>query len=149
GPPPSVEVTAAFTAHIEQYMGYSDCMRACQAVLTAYEQLSQWLHTGLTAAERMALEAMKGHAYAAISTKIGRILAPCRRAEIRTAIPPLAAFQRQWGIQFPLEPDIPYAVRPLLWSSKDVLIEWNLNDTTHVLYLTVQLDAPKKLIMDT
>jgi hypothetical protein len=123
-------------------------MRACQTVFAAYEQLSQWLRTGLTLAERSALEAMKGRAYAAVSTKIGRILAPCRRSKIREAVPLLAEFQRQWGIQFPLEPDIPYAIRPLLWSSKDVLVEWTLDDTAHVLHLTVQLDAPKKWILD-
>jgi hypothetical protein len=114
GPPPSVADKAAFTAHIEQWMEYGNSMNACQTVLAAYEQLSQWLLTGLTAAERMALEAMKGRAYAAVSTKIGRILAPCRRSNIRMAVPSLAEFQRQWGIQFPLEPDIPYAIRPLL-----------------------------------
>lgn len=150
GPLPSVADEAAFTAYVEQYWGYSDWMRACQTVLTAYEQLSQWVHTGLTAAQRSALVAMKGRAYATVSTKIGRILGPCRLSKVREAVPLLAAFQQQWGIEFPVEPDIPYAIRPLLWSSREVQAAWTLDDTTRVGHLTVsfQLDVPQKWITD-
>ena len=148
GTPPSSADTAVFTAYIEPWLEYGEGMRACQTVLEAYEELSQWLHSSLTAVERTALDTMQGQAYATIFTTINHILAPCDLPHIREAVPPLAAFQRQWGIRFPVEPDIPYAIRPLLWSAQEHLVECTYDTARNVLHLTVSLDAPKKQIMD-
>jgi hypothetical protein len=153
GEPPPHDRPHEFQAYIDDWMRCGRRMQACQTVLETCERLAQRLGSTLTPEECNALKAMQGRAYEKLHMNVLRLLGPCMSSDISEAVPPLAVFQQQWGIKFPLDPEIPYVIKLLLSSSVESPIQWNVDDTgcelsrTMQLSLTIYLDSPKKLIM--
>jgi hypothetical protein len=127
--------------------------KAYQSVLDTYKRIKallQRFYDELPQAERDEFEAIQGEQWVEITHTIMDLITPCLAPKILDRVPALERFQQQWGMEFPLTPDLLWVIEEVFRSSKTVPVRVTGEDATErTVSLTIQLDTdlPKELIM--